>query len=353
MPQASTLRELLRIRQRNADQLRTISGYLGSAVGYKYHEDTGEFAVDRAGRMIPAILVFVRRKLPLEKIPPKDRVRSRLTGPDRLTCATDVVVGALPSRPPRSKPFSTANRKLLKELHEKKKDMVGGLPIAAPHAIGTAACVVKRGKVNGFLTNWHVAGFPGTRILRPSPRLGLVGHTMLSELFAKKTKHKDDLESYFDHDDTRHRLDAAFIAFGRHVRKKDRDPGVHGLGKLGKPYQLDLDTMGPIGERVAGVGQTLGMQRGIVAAYGYEWRTDPEDDRFYATDYLILGEGGQPFAAPGDSGKLVVTDDDRRPLALLWGGQKQEFWSAEAQESWAYASRIDTVLKQLKLKIVS
>lgn len=353
MPEASSLRDLLRIRQANAGRLRRIPGYLGSAVGYKYHEDSDTFARDEDGAFIPAVLVFVRRKRPLDSIPPAERVPERLKGPKRLSCVTDVVTGALPAEAPEPRPFTAANRRLLRKLHEDEMPWTGGMPIASRFGTGTAACVVRRGRTLGFLTNWHVAGFPGSRIVRPSPRLSLAGWTARADLYAKHTRSKRDLESYIDRKTTRHRLDAAFIPFAKYIRKRDTHSGVHGLGPLGKPWCPDLDTMEPIGTRVVGVGQKLGLQRGAIAAYGYEWRIDPEDEVFHVTDYLILGEGRQPFAAAGDSGKLVVTDDeDRRPIALLWGGQRQGFWSAEAQESWAYASRIDTVLKQLKLEIV-
>jgi hypothetical protein len=69
---------------------------------------------------------------------------------------------------------------------------------------------------------------------------------------------------------------------------------------------------------------------------------------WFATDYLIKGEGTQPFAAPGDSGKLVVTDDDdRQPIALLWGGEQRFDSAIPAQQTLAYATEIGLVLKLL------
>ncbi len=351
MPAASTLRHLLAIRQRNARRLRRIRGHLGSAVGFKYHEDTGAFALDEGGAPIPAVLVFVRAKRPLDRLAPADRVPATLRGPGGLLCVTDVVVGALPALAPEPLPPSPANRRLLARLASGRIGRVGGLPLASPHARGTAACIVKSGTKVGLLTNWHVAGFPGTEIRRPAPRPARVGRTARTCMFAPHTAaDPDDLESFTN---ARHRLDAAFVALDPATDPATVHPGVHGLGPLGRPFVLDLDTMGPIGRGVVGVGQRLGLQRGLIAAYGYEWRIDPESDAFFATDYLILGRDGAPFAAAGDSGKLVVTDDARaQPIALLWGGQRQEFWSAQAQESWAYASAIGTVLKRLRLRIL-
>ena len=76
-----------------------------------------------------------------------------------------------------------------------------------------------------------------------------------------------------------------------------------------------------IGKKVISVGRTRGVQRGTIVAYAYEFQ-----DEVYSiyTDLLIIGEDGKAFSDKGDSGKVIVTDDDDHcPVALLWGGWQE------------------------------
>lgn len=346
MREAQSLRELLRIRQHQAAWLRRLPGYLGSAVGYKYREGSGEFARTPEGNLIPSVLVFVREKRKAHTLTAATKIPDCFEGPKNLWCQTDIVTGALPHDAPPVPPPTPANQRLLTDLNDKELGLIGGLPLTTPEMHrGTAACVVRIGNTLGFLTNWHVAGLPGAILTRQSPRLIIVGHTTISILTAPHTpKDPDDLESFTS---AKHRVDVGFVQFpGKPFATVKA--GVYTLGRLGQPHQLDLDTMDLIGREVVGIGQKLGAQTGLIAAYGYEWRPDPEVNAWNATDYLIVGRDNRPFAAPGDSGKLVVTaDKERRPVALLWGGERQEFWAAEAQQTWSYASDIGLVLRLL------
>jgi hypothetical protein len=350
MPQATSLRDLLTIRKRHLPWLRKLPGYLGSSVGYKFRETDDDFAAGADGKRIPAIHVFVQKKLKPAKVAPKNRVPEKFTGPRGLWCAGDVVTGTWPDERPRVPRPSRANAALIRSLREEKLGFIGGMPIVSPTATGTTSCAIRVGAAKGLLTNWHVAGALGSRILRPSPRLQIVGYTRDTQVVAPHTpRDPDDLESFTD---ARHRIDAAFVGFPQKPGAAIK-LGVFGLGALGKPYVLDIDTMGPIGRDVQSIGQASGLQKGRVVAYGYEWQTDTDSEDWEATDYLILGSDTAPFAAPGDSGKLIVTADDaRQPIALLWGGQRQGFWNAHAQDAWAYASDIGAVLENLGAKIL-
>jgi hypothetical protein len=353
MPTAQSLRDLLRIRNlpRNRKWLRDLPGCLGTAVGFKYNEWERAFEVDKDGHPIPAILVFVEQKIPRAALNPGDVVPPEFHGPDGLVCHTDVMVGSAPNDAVTPPPPSPLNRRLLRALHETDVGIVGGLPIESAQTTGTAACAVRMGDAKkGLLTNFHVAGFEGTRMLRTAPRVGVLGHTIKSIPIAPNTKEDpDDLESFTD---APHRIDVGLIELTTEAARKAK-PGVFGLRPLGKCYELDLDTMGPIGTHVVGVGQTLGLQEGRIVAYGYEWRDDHESQAWSATDYLILSDSDSPFAAPGDSGKLVVTNDEaRRPIALLWGGERHDFWNVPAQATCAYANDIGLVLKLLGAEIL-
>jgi hypothetical protein len=71
------------------------------------------------------------------------------------------------------------------------------------------------------------------------------------------------------------------------------------------------------------------------------------------TDYLILGDG-EVFSDHGDSGKLIVTDDDRRnAIALLWGGWFEKLRRGVGQENWTYAIDINKVLDKLEVRIAT
>jgi hypothetical protein len=176
----------------------------------------------------------------------------------------------------------------------------------------------------------------------------VLGTTTRSIYTAEKdTPNPNDLESFTNAD---HRVDIGLIELNE-ITAGQAKPGVYALGEpLGPVFNLKLDDkeFDPIGRYVVGVGQKLGRQEGRILAYGYEWRDSFTGGQWFATDYLIKGEGSLPFAAPGDSGKLVVTDDDdRHPIALLWGGEQRFDSSIPAQQTLAYATEIGLVLKLL------
>jgi hypothetical protein len=218
--------------------------------------------------------------------------------------------------------------------------------------IGTAACVVRHRKTKklGILTNWHVSGDAGTRIGSYVTGLPLLGVTKHAVLTAPKTPHDlNDLESFSA---VKHRLDCGYIELQPDAAKLAQS-GVYGLPKLGAHYVLNLDSLEVLGQKVRGLGQTRGWERGTIIAYGYEWQDEETPGAHFATNYLIMGEANQPFAGAGDSGKLVLTDDGlHRPLALLWGGERQQFWgTGKAQDSWAYASDLNQALDQLDVDL--
>jgi len=49
---------------------------------------------------------------------------------------------------------------------------------------------------------------------------------------------------------------------------------VYGFPKLGDRYVLNLDSLEVLGQKVIGLGQTRGWERGTIIAYGYEWEDD-------------------------------------------------------------------------------
>lgn len=352
MRPAQSLRELLAIRRHHAARLRRLDGYLGSAVGYKWKEKESRLDLDPAGKPIPAVLIFVAKKPPSAAVDALDLVSGALQTPDGLFCATDVIAGRMPNASPSDPALSAENKTILKALHDGAPGVVGGMSLRAKNTVGTAACVVKHrqtGKL-GVLTNWHVSGDVGTKVGSNITGLPLLGVTKRTVLTAPKTPHDlDDLESFVS---VRHRLDCGYVELQPEAAKLARS-GVFGVPNLGPTYSVNLDALDVLGQKVRGLGQTRGWERGTIIAYGYEWQDDETPGAHFATNYLIMGEGNQPFAGPGDSGKLVMTDDGRhRPLALLWGGERQQFWgTGKGQDSWAYASDLDQALDQLDVEL--
>ncbi len=356
MPQARTLRDLLRIRQANSVNLRKLAGFMGTAVGYKSREADGVFETDANGAFIPAVLIFVQKKIPKGALPADQLVPSTMTGPDGLICATDVITGSMPEDARQPPALSAANEKLLREIRSGQTGVIGGMVMGTTTASsgrynGTAACVV-RSRANGrlsLLTNAHVAKKTGETVLCNIPGLTPLGKTTATIMIAPKTPDDpNDLESFTD---VQQRLDCALVELTDTTAPLAKS-GVYTLPPLGDVYSPSLDSLAVLGQKVLGLGQKRGLQSGTVIAYGYEWETADDGIAPYATNYLIVGEGKQPFADCGDSGKLVLTDDGTyRPIALLWGGEDENFWGGKAQNMWNYASDLAQALEHLNVEI--
>ncbi len=126
----------------------------------------------------------------------------------------------------------------------------------------------------------------------------------------------------------------SFVAVADYLKDYVRR-GLHVIGSTGELLRIDPNGMDIIGQKVISVGRTRSVQRGAVAAFAYEFR-----DEFFSsyTDLLIIGEEGNAFSWKGDSGKVIVTDDeDHRPVALLWGGWQEKLREGKEQEIWSYA----------------
>ena len=155
-----------------------------------------------------------------------------------------------------------------------------------------------------------------------------------------------------------YRVDCAFLELSPHIAD-DTNRELPGIGRVGQPLPLDLDTMGPLGRKVTSVGSRRGVQSGTIVAFSYEF-----NDGTYNiyTDYLIIGEEDvdehgrevttTAFSDHGDSGKVIVTDDwQHNVVALLWGGWQKRLRPQKMQEKWTYAIDINYVLRLLKVDI--
>jgi hypothetical protein len=148
---------------------------------------------------------------------------------------------------------------------------------------------------------------------------------------------------------TKIRGDCGFVEVDEHLAGTLQS-GLHVIGEIGTLLRVNQDSMDIIGQKVISVGRTRGVQRGTIGAYAYEFRDGI--DSIY-TDFLIIGEEGRGFSWKGDSGKIIVTDDDeRRPVAMLWGDWQQRLHPGREQEKWVYAIDIGKVLDRLDLELL-
>lgn len=380
MPEATSLRDLLRIRAANRDLIDSVNANLGSALGFK--RPTGGNVTDQ-----PAVLIFVPRKIDNRWLPASQRIPTVVHGPDGLTCPTDVVEGGsyeerfLRLYTPQGNPVATGaagvepwsrliaepllsedNVDVLEILHGWSGEMFAGSRLAGIDLdgfgyTGTAGCfVVDRSTgQRGILTNQHVADHVGNVLKFPWFNGRDAGTARrLFELVRDDQRFPGiiNLPNEF------YRVDCAFLELDPDIAD-NTNLELHRIGRIGAPLALDLGTMGPLGRRVTSVGSRRGVQRGTIVAFSYEYNDGVNS---IYTDYLIIGdedvdENGRQitrtaFSDHGDSGKIIVTDDDQHNVvALLWGGWQERLRPRKMQENWTYAIDINFVLDLLKVDI--
>lgn len=351
--EANSLNDLLRIRAANRERIEAVNGNLGTALGFKWTD----------GRRTdhPCVIIFVPQKVDSRLVPEAERAPGRLESPDGIWCLTDIVTGGSAASVDDFDPLpplSQANKDVVKELRSGRIGLIGGIQLAhykggienREHGtVGTAGIAVRHPETGetGFVTNQHVADAPGRVIYHPWPRYFPIGATVETKLMAADEGWYDGV---IDEANSYVRCDFAFVQVNGDLVGEVK-AGVHAVGKTGDLLRIDPGTMDAIGQKVVGVGRTRGVQRGTVVAYSYEWNDGAES---VYTDLLIIGEEGMAFSDKGDSGKIIVTDDEqRRPVALLWGGWQERLRHGREQENWTYAIDLGKVLDRLHLELLT
>lgn len=379
MPIATSLKDLLLIRNANRQYIDSINGNLGSALGFK--KATGQPVSSK-----PAILIFIPRKIDPKWLSGSQVIQKVLQGPNGLECPVDVVEGE-----------DYEETYLWSQDHSKNPDpsnlflapwsRLRGLPVLVEEKIllrsrlrgwtagvmpgcqlagfdkngngyyGTLGCFGRDRDTNslGFITNHHVADHIGNVLRFPEHGARRIGRVTK---MVENVRDEQRLAGLIDEPNAFFRVDCAFAELPPDLPVADIDARMPILNQedqvqiqqIGEPVSLDLDTMGPVGQKVLSVGRTRSLQRGTIAAFAYEFRD--ADYASYYTDFLIIGEEEGGFSAPGDSGKLIVTDDQEyRPVALLWGGWQQRLRHGREQEKWSYAIDINFILNQLNVDL--
>ncbi len=352
--EAKSLEDLLRIRANvdNRAKIEAVNGNLGTALGFKWTNG------QRTNH--PCVIIFVPQKVNSELVSEAEKAPEFLELPDGTWCLTDVVTGgkkqSLEEIDPLP-PLSDANQIVVDELKSGRIGLIGGMqlavygygiPVPDYSFVGTAGIAVREqgtGKV-GFLTNQHVGDAPGRTIYHPWHGSTSIGFTKRDK---ERAPDEDWYEGLIDESLSYVRCDCAFVEVLEHLQGLVRR-GLHVIGDTGPLLRVDVGTMDIIGQPVVSIGRTRGVQRGTIVAYAYEF----QDDFFSThTDFLIIGQEGSVFSWKGDSGKVIVTDDEaHRPVALLWGGWQERLREGREQEIWSYAIDLGKVLDRLGLELL-
>jgi hypothetical protein len=351
--QAKSLRDLMCIRAQKSNRklLESINNNLGTALGLK--KRSGEEISDE-----PAIIVFVPEKIDPKWIPKSQFIPKTLQGPNGLWCHLDVVQGGRAEIPDE---VPEANDVLCENLRGAADQIWVGSqisfwigspdPFLGDYGFGTIGAFARsrgRDKALGIITNSHVGLSPGTPLFHPVPwgtKLATTDRVRLYEKDKKWYALTERASGYV-------RTDCAFAKLDEDFNLSNANPFVMDIGKLGKTKKISLDDMSILGQKVLRVGRTTGKRYGTIVAFGYEV-IDQRDVTLY-TDLLIVGDKEQPFAGYGDSGSLIVLDnDEREPVGLLWGAGQEKLRTGYGQEKWAYGICLDRVLDALKVDLVS
>ncbi|XP_040379229.1 protein NARROW LEAF 1 isoform X2 [Oryza brachyantha] len=355
--QANSLLDLMTIRAFHSKILRRFS--LGTAVGFRI----------RKGALtdIPAILVFVARKVHKKWLNPAQCLPAILEGPGGVWCDVDVVefsyYGA-PAQTPKEQMFS----ELVDMLCGSDECIGSGSQVASQETFGTLGAIVKRRTGNrqvGFLTNRHVAvdlDYPNQKMFHPLPP-NLGPGVYLGAVERATSFITDDVWYGIyagTNPETFVRADGAFIPFADDFDISTVTTVVRGVGDIGDVKVIDLQCPlnSLIGRQVCKVGRSSGHTTGTVIAYALEY--NDEKGICFFTDILVVGENRQTFDLEGDSGSLIIlTSQDGeqpRPIGIIWGGTanrgRLKLTSDHGPENWTSGVDLGRLLDRLELDLI-
>ncbi|KAK3141519.1 hypothetical protein QOZ80_4BG0334960 [Eleusine coracana subsp. coracana] len=355
--QANSLLDLMTIRAFHSKILRRFS--LATAVGFRIRKGV---LTD-----IPAILVFVARKVHKKWLIPTQCLPAIVEGPGGVWCDVDVVefsyYGA-PAQTPKEQMFS----ELVDRLCGSDECIGSGSQVASQDTFGTLGAVVKRRTGNkqvGFLTNRHVAvdlDYPNQKMFHPLPP-NLGPGVYLGAVERATSFITDDVWYGIyagTNPETFVRADGAFIPFADDFDISTVTTTVRGVGDIGDVKFIDLQCPlnSLIGRQVCKVGRSSGHTTGTVVAYALEYN-DEKGISFF-TDLLVVGENRQTFDLEGASGSLIILtgqDGEKpRPIGIIWGGTanrgRLKLTSDHGPENWTSGVDLGRLLDRLELDII-
>uniref|UniRef100_A0A5B7C4I1 Trypsin family protein n=1 Tax=Davidia involucrata TaxID=16924 RepID=A0A5B7C4I1_DAVIN len=356
--QATSLLELMTIRAFHSKILRCYS--LGTAIGFRIRQGV---LTD-----IPAILVFVSRKVHKQWLSPIQCLPTALEGPGGVWCDVDVVefsyFGA---------PESTTKEQLYTEIVDDLRGsdpcIGSGSQVASQETYGTLGAIVRSQTGNrqvGFLTNRHVAvdlDYPNQKMFHPLPPT--LGPGIYLGAVERATSFiTDDLwYGIFAgiNPETFVRADGAFIPFADDFDMSTVTTAVKGVGEIGDVKIIDLQSPinSLIGNQVMKVGRSSGLTTGTVLAYALEY--NDEKGICFLTDFLVVGENQQTFDLEGDSGSLIILKGENgekpRPIGIIWGGTanrgRLKLKVGQPPENWTSGVDLGRLLNLLQLDLIT
>ncbi|XP_038691503.1 protein NARROW LEAF 1-like [Tripterygium wilfordii] len=355
---ATTLLDLMTIRAFHSKILRRFT--LGTAIGFRI----------RRGVLtdIPAILVFVARKVHRQWLSHSQCLPAALEGPGGVWCEVDVVEFAYYGAPAQT-PKEELYTELVDDLRGSGPCIGSGSQVASQETYGTLGAVVKSRTGNrqvGFLTNRHVAvdlDYPSQKMFHPLPP-SLGPGVYLGAVERATSFITDDLwYGIFagTNPETFVRADGAFIPFAEDFNMNNVITAVKGVGEIGDVHIIDLQAPinSLIGRQVVKVGRSSGLTTGTIMAYALEY--NDEKGICFFTDFLVVGENQQTFDLEGDSGSLILltcqNGEKPRPVGIIWGGTanrgRLKLNVGQPPENWTSGVDLGRLLDLLELDLIT
>ncbi|KAL9432867.1 hypothetical protein AB3S75_027811 [Citrus x aurantiifolia] len=324
--QATTLLELMTIRAFHSKILRCYS--LGTAIGFRIKRGV---LTD-----IPAILVFVSRKVHKQWLSPIQCLPTALEGPGGVWCDVDVVefsyFGA-----PEPTPKEQLYTQIVDDLRGGDPSIGSGSQVASQETYGTLGAIVK-----------SQTG-PGVYLGAVERATSFITDDLWYGIFAGI-----NAETFV-------RADGAFIPFADDFDMSTVTTSVKGLGEIGDVKIVDLQSpiSSLIGKQVVKVGRSSGLTTGTVLAYALEY--NDEKGICFLTDFLVVGENQQTFDLEGDSGSLILMKGENgekpRPIGIIWGGTanrgRLKLKIGQPPENWTSGVDLGRLLNLLELDLIT
>ncbi|XWS19911.1 hypothetical protein CRYUN_Cryun31cG0056700 [Craigia yunnanensis] len=356
--QATTLLELMTIRAFHSKKLRRFS--LGTAIGFRI----------RRGVLtdIPAILVFVARKVHRQWLSQFQCLPAALEGPGGVWCDVDVVEFSYYGAPAAT-PKEQLYTELVDGLRGSDPIIGSGSQVANQETYGTLGAIVKSRTGNrqvGFLTNRHVAvdlDYPNQKMFHPLPP-SLGPGVYLGAVERATSFITDDLwYGIFAgiNPETFVRADGAFIPFAEDFNMNNVTTTVKGVGQIGDVHIIDLQSpiSSLIGRQVVKVGRSSGLTTGTIMVYALEY--NDEKGICFLTDFLVVGENQQTFDLEGDSGSLILLTgqigEKPQPVGIIWGGTanrgRLKLKVGQPPENWTSGVDLGRLLDLLEIDLIT
>lgn len=355
--QATTLLELMTIRAFHSKILRRFS--LGTAIGFRIKQG---MLTD-----VPAILVFVARKVHRQWLNHNQCLPTFLEGPGGVWCDIDVVEFSYYGAPAAT-PKEQLYTELVDGLRGSDPFIGSGSQVASQETYGTLGAIVKSRTGNrqvGFLTNRHVAvdlDYPSQKMFHPLPPS--LGPGVYLGAVERATSFITDVLWYGifagTNPETFVRADGAFIPFAEEFDMSYVTTSVRGIGEIGDVKTIDLQSpiSSLIGRQVVKVGRSSGSTTGTIMAYALEY--NDEKGICFFTDFLVVGENQQTFDLEGDSGSLILLTGENgekpQPVGIIWGGTanrgRLKLKVGQPPENWTSGVDLGRLLDLLELDLV-